>query len=209
MRASSLNDRIRVYVAESELVVCDLRHFRIDFDHVHRSTGIGRLDVARKRVAAAADEERVDRLPRPDSCSLREIRVRALVAVTERGRIVEDDEAVNESVEHQGSRRPAVLERLVDLDAVVVGLHLARRAILAGVPSHAARTRTSRTPARARAVRRPAGRGRAIGETLPTASPVISSTPATIQTMLRVPSQEISQNPVRNVPTIDPAVEKA
>ena len=34
--------------------------------------------------------------------------------------------------------------------------------------------------------------------------PINSSTPATVQTMLRVPSQEISQNPVRNVPQIEP-----
>ena len=40
-------------------------------------------------------------------------------------------------------------------------------------------------------------------------TPISSSTPATVQTIWRVPSHEISQNPVRKVPKIDPIVDTA
>ena len=146
VRASSLNDRMRDDADRPSRV----RAVAVTAGSISITStdapGYDRLDVAGKAVAAAADEQGV-RLRPAGEVRLRQIGIRALVAVAERGGIVEDDVAVNQPVEHQRVRRTAGFEGLDNLNAVVVGLHVARRSILAGVPSHADECERQRRPA--------------------------------------------------------------
>ena len=99
---------------QPELLVRDGDDGRIDLDDAGRARGVHRFGVAAERVAAAADEQRVDRRA---GCGRRscQIRVRVLVPVVECRRIVEHDVAVDEVVEHQRAGGMSVGARLEHL----------------------------------------------------------------------------------------------
>ena len=98
-----------------------------------------------------------------------------------------------------------VVARLEDPDAVVVRLDIAGSRYLPD--AHAAPIAPKNAIARALETTMAALRLERSRAAI--SKPVNSRMPATSQTIRRVPSQEISQNPVVKVPTMEPTVDEA